>query len=117
MSPVSLGHIECTPNGKGWHQSKLLNGKGVGWLGIAWPASNVEYAGVRSPASPSSLESAGMRPRPGGGTTRVRCSLAVSCAMDARNAAWVTSSQCLTLRPVLDIAGDMPRGIGMPVCT
>ena len=77
-------------------RAKLLNGKGVGWLGNAQPASNVEYAGVSSPASPSSLESAGMHPRSGGGTARVRWSLAVGCAMDVRNVAWVMSGQCLT---------------------
>ena len=37
-----------------WRWSKLLNGKGVRWPGIAWPASDSGHAEVGSSASSSS---------------------------------------------------------------
>ena len=55
MSPVSLGCIECAPNGKGWHRSKLLNGENVGWLSHTQPVPDDEHTGVAPPHLPQVL--------------------------------------------------------------
>ena len=62
MSPVSLGHIECTPNGKGQHRSKLLNGENIGWLSHTQLVPNDEHMGVAPPHLPPVWRAQGCAP-------------------------------------------------------
>ena len=70
-------------------RAELLDGEGIGWLGDAQPASDVEHMGMNPPTSPSGPEGVGMHPSPGGGTTGVRCLPVVGHMMGANWAAWV----------------------------
>ena len=62
MCPVSLGCIEHTPNGKGWHQSNLLNDENVGWLSHTLPVPDDEHMGVAPPHLPPVLRVQGCTP-------------------------------------------------------
>ena len=77
--------------------ARLLNGEGVGWLGNARPASDVEHVGGGTPPClPWVLRAWGCALDQEGGTAGTSCSPAVGHVMGADQAAWVTPSWRVT---------------------
>ena len=68
--------------------ARLLNGEGVGWLGNARPASDVEHAGGDPPRLSRVLIGAGMCPRTGGYVARAKRSTAGGRAIGTDRSAW-----------------------------
>ena len=76
--------------------ARLLNGKGVGWLGDAQLASDVKHVGVGSLTSSSGPEGAVMHPRQGGDVAGAKRSTAGGRAIGMDRVAWATPGHRMT---------------------